>query len=438
MTLSHIPLHVHDYYSVLDGFSSPEEYMQRANDLGITHVAQTNHGTLMGWRHFQNAAKQAGIIPILGVEAYFSTTDRFDKRSKNQRQDSTNIYNHIVLLAQNENGMKNIQHASEKAWTEGFYNKPRMDLDVLREYGDDVILLSGCLRGPIADAFMAGEEEEATRWAQELKDVFGDRFYIELQDHNPIELNQFLLQVADKYQIKPVITDDCHYSHPEQKWLEEAFLILSSKRDMDKTIDMSKAQKMDMLERLRYMYPKMRNGKRNGITYDDLELFLADSALRQKNLEKNGIFRRDLFDNTYEIANRIGDYPYYSGLTTIPIDKNAHDKLIELCRKGMDQRGLTGKLEYEERLEHELKIISDKGFEPYFLIVSDALEWAKSQGIMVGPGRGSSAGSLVCYVTRITEIDPLPHGLLFSRFLDPSRPDWPDCGSRTGELSQSF
>lgn len=426
MTISHIPLHVHDYYSALDGFSSPEEYMSRAKDLGIKHIAQTNHGTLIGHRHFQRAAKEAGLNPILGVEAYFSTTDRFDRRAKNKRQDSTNIYNHIVVLAQNENGLQNLQRASEIAWNEGFYFKPRMDMEVLAEYNQDLIVLSGCMRGPIADTFLAGDEDEAVKWALRFKDLFGDRFYIEIQDHNPYDLNLFLLSVADKHGIKPVITDDCHYSHPEQKWLEESFLILSSNRNKIKDPDMTKMQKMDMLERFRYMYPEEINGKRNGISYDKLELFLAETALRHNNLKKLGIDRTDIFENTHEIAERIGEYPYYSGLTTIPLDPNANEELWNLCIKGLHKRGLENSPEHLERLKYEYQIIVDKGFAPYFLIVADALNWAKSQEIMVGPGRGSSAGSLVCYLIYVTEIDPLPHGLIFERFLDPSRPDWPD------------
>jgi DNA polymerase III subunit alpha len=424
--MNHIPLHVHDYYSVLDGYSSPEEYMKRAKELDITHIAQTNHGTLAGHRHFQRAAKEANLVPILGVEAYFSTTDRFDRRSKSKRQDSTNIYNHIVILAQNENGLRNLHKASEIAWTEGYYNKPRLDFDVLKEYNEDLIVLSGCMRGPICDAFLNDDELSAQLWTESFKEVFEDRFYIEVQDHNPIELNQFLLSMADKYDIKPVITDDCHYADPKQKWLEEAFLILSSNRKKAKDLDMTKANKLDLLEKLRYMYPAEIDGKRNGISYDDLELFLANSELRKSNLEKGGITRIDIFENTHEIAQRIGDYPYYSGLTTIPINNNADDVLRKMCQDGMKKRGLEGKSDYEERLTKELKVISDKSFQPYFLIVSDALQWAKNNDIMVGPGRGSSAGSLVCYVMEITEIDPLKYGLLFERFLDPERDDWPD------------
>ena len=420
---THVPLHLHDGYSALDGFSTPEEYMKRAKDLGITHLAQTNHGTLAGHRHFQRAAEQAGVVPILGVEAYISATDRFDKRNKASRQDGTGIYNHIILLAQNENGLKNLQKSSEVAWTEGYYYKPRMDMDLLRENSDDIIVLSGCMNGLIAKAFERGDLDSAEDWTKQFIEVFGDRFYIELQDHNPAELNHYLLELADKHKIKPVITDDCHYADPSQKWLEEAFLILSTKPKKNKDIDMSKANKMDLLERFNYLYPDRT------MTFEHLDIFLADRELREKNLEKQGISREDLFDNTLEIAQRIGDYPYYANLDTIPVISDSHNVLPEMCRKGMKRRGLEGIAEYEKRLEVELKVIAEKQFEPYFLIVSDALQWAKQNGIIVGPGRGSSAGSLVCYVTEITEVDPLKYGLLFSRFLDPGRSDWPDVDS---------
>lgn len=406
---THVPLHLHDGYSALDGFSTPEEYMKRAKELGITHLAQTNHGTLAGHRHFQRAAEQAGITPILGVEAYISATDRFDRRNKANRQDGTGIYNHIILLAQNEKGLKNLQRASEVAWTEGYYYKPRMDMDLLEQYSEDIIVLSGCMNGLISKAFERGDFEDAENWTKKFVDVFGDRFYIELQDHNPQELNHYLLEIADKYKIKPVITDDCHFADPAQKWLEEAFLILSTKPKKNKEIDMNKAQKMDLLERFNYLYPNRT------MTFEHLDIYLADRELREKNLEKQGIIRDDLFDNTVEIAQRIGDYPYHSNLDTIPVISDSHNVLLEKCRKGMKRRGLEGVQEYEERLERELKVITEKQFEPYFLIVADALQWAKEKGIIVGPGRGSAAGSLVCYVMEITEVDPLKYGLLFER-----------------------
>lgn len=418
----HVPLHLHDYYSVLDGFSTPEEYMKRANDIGMTHLAQTNHGTLAGHRHFQRAAKSAGITPILGLEAYISPTDRFDKRSKAKRQDGTNIYNHIILLAQNERGLENLNLASEVAWNEGFYNKPRLDFEVLETYNSDLIVLSGCMNGLIAKAYERGDQEEALEWLNKFIDVFGDRFYIEIQDHNPAELNHYLLDLADKYNVKPVITDDCHYADPSQKWLEEAFLILSSNPKRNFAADLAEAQKMDILERFNYLYPERT------MTFEKLDIFLADRELRAQNLAKQGIDRTDIFTNTNEIAARVTEYPYYVSMDTIPVvtENDPHEELVKLCNEGMAKRGLQDKQEYIDRLNHELNVIGDKKFDPYFIMVADAFQWAKDQGIFVGPGRGSSAGSLVCYVLEITEVDPLEFDLLFERFLDPSRKDWPD------------
>jgi len=418
--LQYTNLHCHDYYSTLDGLSSPEEYMKRAKELGMTHLAQTNHGTLSGHRHFQRAAKEAGVVPILGVEAYISATDRFDKRAKGKRQDGTNIYNHIILLADGEEGLRNLNRLSHIGWSEGFYAKPRIDFEVLEEHKDGLIILSGCMNGLIAHSIRNGNFEEADAWAIKFKEAFGSRFYMEIQDHNPVELNVALLDMADKYQIKPVITDDCHYADPKDKWIEEAFLILSANPKMNKDADLTKAQKMDLFERFNYLYPDRM------MTFEQLDIYLAGYNDRKTHMENQGIDREDIFYNTQEIASRIGEYPYYEGLTTIPFNEDSHDILINKCKNGMMKRGLDGKPEYEARLEHELKIISDKNFEPYFLVVSDALSWAKSQGIMVGPGRGSSAGSLVCYVMEITEVDPLKYGLLFERFLDPGRSDWPD------------
>lgn len=428
-------LHLHDHFSALDGLNTAEEYMVRAKELGMTHLAETNHGTLAGHRQFQLAAKAAGITPILGLEAYYSTTDRFDKRTKANRQDGTNIYNHIIILAQNERGLTNLNAISEKAWIEGFYNKPRTDFELLTQYKDDLIILSGCMSGPISKALEAGDMELALKRAAEFKSTFGDKFYIEIQCENPVELNQGLLSVADKLKIKPVLTGDCHYANPKDRWLEEAFLILSTNPKLDRSFEMAKAQKMEMLERFNYMYPDRR------MTFEHFDLFLSGREHRSDKLKAMGIDREDVFDNTNEIAARIGDYPFHSGLDLLPTppSKNPKDYLRTKCREGMKKRGLEDKPEYEARLKEELKIIGDKKFDSYFLIEANVLQWGKKQGIMFGPGRGSGAGSLVNFVLGITDVDPLIYQLPFWRFVDPGRDDFPDIDTdvqdtRRGEI----
>ena len=202
---NYVELHLHDHYSALDGVNTPAEYMARAVELGMTHLAQTNHGTLSGHRDFQREAEKAGIIPILGVEGYISETDRFDRRSKAKREDGTQTFNHIGLLAMNENGLRNLNAMMREAWTGGFYSKPRIDLDLLEEYNEDVIVLSGCLNGLLSKALEANNYEKALEIAERLALTFGERFFIEVQTHNPLEINKGLLQLAEATGTKPVV-----------------------------------------------------------------------------------------------------------------------------------------------------------------------------------------------------------------------------------------
>ena len=237
-----VHLHVHSHYSLMDGLCSPEELMIAAKDLGQTAVAITDHGTLSGHRDLQKAAKELGLKPILGLEAYISETDRFDKRDVKLRDDNTQVFNHIIILAKNQNGLKNLQRLSEIAWTEGYYRKPRIDLEVLDQYGDDLIVLSGCLNGLICKAFERGQDERAEELARWFKNRFDGDFYMEVQPHNPVEVNTKLLDLADRLGIKSVTTSDCHYATHDQKALEETLLILSTKPNMNKETDYAKAK----------------------------------------------------------------------------------------------------------------------------------------------------------------------------------------------------
>jgi DNA polymerase-3 subunit alpha len=415
-------LHLHDYFSALDGLDSPAGYFERAKEIGMTHLAQTNHGTLIGHREFQREAKKAGLTPILGVEAYISETDRFDKRSNAKREDGTSAYSHIILLAQNETGLKTLYKLNELAWTEGFYNKPRIDLDLLEEHNDGLIVLSGCMGGIISKAFERKDYVAADQYAQRLKSILGERFFIEVQSHNPLELNRALLDLADILDIKPVITSDCHYARKEDLWIEEAMLITSTNPKRNFDADLTKAAKMDYLERYNYLYPDRK------MTFQEIEIYLKSAQEHYADMKRRGFDRADVIENTNLVKDMIGEYPYHQGLDLLPKPKNDNpDTLLEKkARAGLRNRGLDKDPKYVARLEEELEIIKTKNFSTYFLIVANMIRWAKSQGIMVGPGRGSAAGSLVCYSLEITEVDPLEYGLLFFRFINPERNDFPD------------
>ena len=411
-------LHLHDYYSTLDGLNSPAEYMVRAKELGMTHLAQTNHGTLSGHREFQIAAKNAGITPILGVEAYVSPTDRFDRRTKAKRTDGTSVYNHMIILAQGETGLSTLNTLNRLAWETGFYNKPRIDLDLLEEHNEGLIVLSGCLNGLLAKAIERDDMDTAMRTAHRLKTMLPGRFYIELQGHNPEKTNAGLIEIGRAMKIPCVVTSDCHYARKEDLWIEEAMLILSTSPKVNFEADFNKSQKMEILERFNYLYPDRM------MSFQEIEIYLhsAEEHLKQ------WAAMPEVLSNTMEIANSIGEYPFHEALDLLPRPRNAdpHELLRKKAEFGLAQRGMDDKPEYVARLNDELKIIMDKDFSTYFLIVHDMVDWAKSQDIMVGPGRGSAAGSLVCYALGITNVDPIHYGLLFFRFIDPSRDDFPD------------
>lgn len=420
--MNYVNLHTHTYFSPLDGLNSPLEYMQRAKELGMTHLAITDHETLSGHREFQRAATETGVIPILGLEGYFSETDRFDRRSKQKREDGTSVYNHLTILAQNANGLRTLNTLSEIAWTEGYYFKPRIDFELLEQHNADLVVLSGCMSGVIPKALIAEKFQEADVWAKKFKDLFGERFFIEVMSSNDPKLNYQLLEVADANGIRPVMTTDCHYAKPEDLWVEEAMLILSTSPKMDRATDLSKAKKMDMLDRLDYLYPGRT------MTFREIEIYLRDYKTEVEKFQEQGIFRTDIYESTQWIASTVGEYPYHQGIDLLPNPGSGNpDQILKSkVEAGLRRRGLFDDDNYKSRALEELSIIKDKDFSTYFLIVEDAISWAKENNIMVGPGRGSAAGSLVCYALGITEVDPLVHGLLFFRFIDPSRNDFPD------------
>jgi len=404
----------------MDGLNSPKELCQAALDAGQTAIAITDHGTLSSHRDMQIAAKEIGIKPILGVEAYISPTDRFDRSSKTDK--SIQAYNHIILLAKNKKGLENINILQELAWNEGFYHKPRIDREILNEYKEGIIVLSGCLNGLMSKAIEKGEFGEAKVLLQGFKKTFAEDFYVEVQSHNPPEINAKLLELADELKIKAVATGDAHFAKEEDRILEEALLILSTSPKIDKDSDFEMSRNIkDMMERFNYLYPDRR------ISFQDYNLFIQSRSEIEADFNTAGISRTDIYENTMEIADKVEEYDFYQGLDLLPVPKtDADDKLREMSYEGLAKLGLSDNKVYVDRVEEELSVIASKNFASYFLVIADMINWAKTNDIRVGPGRGSAAGSLVCYSLGITDVDPIKYDLLFFRFINPERNDFPD------------
>lgn len=417
-----VNLHVHSEYSILDGGSSVDEIFEYAKELGQDAVSLSDHGTLAGVYPAMNSSRETGVKLLAGVEAYISETDRFDRREIKARDDNTQVYNHLILIAKNDNGLKNLNKLSEISWTEGFYRKPRIDKEVLEKYGEDLIVTSACLNGLICKAIEEGNEEKAIENLKWFKNVFKDDFYVELQKANPIEINSKLLELADDLGIKSVAAADSHYARPDSKEFEDALLIVSSNPKQDKDVKYEDLKDLSAFEKYNKMYPD------RFMTFQDLDLYLHSRKEMQEGFEFAGFDRPDLLDNTVEIAEKVKGYSHHKGLDLLPKPKNLNpqEKLRELVYAGIEGRYKEGRQDVVDRIEYELGVIEQKDFASYFLIVRDVINWAKEQGIEVGPARGSGAGSIVCYLTGITDIDPLKYGLLFERFINIDRNDFPD------------
>jgi DNA polymerase-3 subunit alpha len=421
--MSYAGLHVHTHYSLFDGIATPQEYVDRAVELGMPAIAITDHGSLSGHREMYRAAKEAGIKPILGIEGYI-TKDRFDHTDKKEKNDPLDLnYNHLIIIAKNSKGLQNLNKLNEIAWTEGFYKKPRIDWDILEQYKDGLIITSGCLSGVLAKAIEANEFAYAKEHIQKCKKIFGDDYYIEVMPHNPPEINKALLDLADEFGVKPVVTPDCHHSDPSQKEIQELKLILNSysnKVEKGATYDGSKKYD-NLMDRLDYLY-----GADRQMSFNKFEIHLLSDEEMHNAMKAQGIDREDMYEATREIVNKVEDYKIKDHQDLLPVQyQNPNQELRELALAGLKDRGIETE-EYLSRLDEELEVIEAKNFGPYFLVVRSMIAWAKKEGIMVGPGRGSAAGSLLCYALGITDIDPIEHGLLFFRFINPERNDFPD------------
>ena len=421
--MNYVGLHVHTHYSLFDGVATPKEYVDRASALGMPAIAITDHGTLSGHREMYRMAKEKGIKPILGLEGYMCA-DISDTRDKSEREGQQDlVYNHIILLAKNQIGLENLNKISEISWTDGFFKKPRFDFEILEKYREGIIVTSACPSSVIVKALEENEFAIAKKNIKWFKNNFGSDYYIEVMPHNTPEINKALIELADEFDIKVVVTPDCHHSDTSQKEIQEFKLLMNTHGKVNKEATYEKSKKKtNMMQRLDYLY-----GEDRQITFNKFDIHLLSYDEIKLAMEKQGIDRSDIYSNTLLLAETVEDYDIQDGLDLLPVQYKSPDSELEkIAFEGLTIKGLQDNEEYVNRLREELEIVKNKKFAPYFLVVQSMIAWAKKEGIMVGPGRGSSAGSLVCFALGITDIDPIKYGLLFFRFINPERNDFPD------------
>ncbi|OGG38830.1 DNA polymerase III subunit alpha [Candidatus Jorgensenbacteria bacterium RIFCSPLOWO2_02_FULL_45_12] len=387
-------LHVHSHYSLLDGLAKIDELLCRAKEFGMDSLALTDHGNLYGAIEFYEKAKKAGIKPILGVEAYLAPNGRLNKTPK---VDETRY--HLTILAKNRAGWKNLIQLVTKSHLEGFYYKPRIDKELLKELHEGLICLSGCFSGEIAKLLSRNNISEAESVALWYKSVFGDDFYIEIQAHTP-EINKLAVQLSEKTGIPLVATQDVHYVRPEDKTAHEILLAVQTNSKLDDE-DRLSLKKFDI---------SFLSGEEMEKKFKEIPEAVTNTALvaDKCNLE-------------LELGKPI--------LPSFPIPKeftSSFEYLKHLVYERVGNRYPQMDKAVEERINTELSVIEKTGFADYFLIVQDYTNWAKNHGIVVGPGRGSAAGSIVSYILNVTNLNPLKYDLLFERFLNPDRIQIPD------------
>ena len=392
-------LHVHTEYSLLDGSSKIKELTARAKELGMDSMAITDHGVMYGVIDFYRAAREVGIKPILGCEVYVAPGSRFDRESGA----GEDRYYHLVLLAENNTGYKNLMKIVSKGFVDGFYYKPRVDLKLLTTYHEGIIALSACLAGEVQKYLARSMYEEAKRSALRYHEIFGkDHFYLELQDHGMPEqkmVNQGLLRLSQDTGLELVATNDIHYTYAEDAKAHDILLCIQT------------GKKVTDEDRMRY---------EGGQYY----------CKSEEEMRKLFPYAQEAIDNTHKIAERC-NVEIEFGVTKLPKYQvpegfDSWTYLNHLCREGFKTRYPDDDGTLSRRLDYELGVIRTMGYVDYFLIVWDFINYARSQNIMVGPGRGSAAGSIVSYTLGITNIDPVRYNLLFERFLNPERVSMPD------------
>ena len=392
-------LHVHTEYSLLDGACRIEKLLDKAQEMGQKSVAITDHGVMYGVIDFYKAAKKRGIKPIIGCEIYVAKRSRFDKI-----HGIDNENRHLVLLCKNETGYRNLVAIVSKAWTEGFYSKPRADMELLREHSEGLIALSACLAGEIPRALSVGDYDEAKAAALRYREIFGeDNFYLELQDHGLREqahINPQIIRLSKDTGIPLVVTNDCHYIEKEDTKMHHILVCIQTNRTVEDE--------------------------------DTLE-FGSDEFYFKSEDEMRALFPDcpEAADNTQKIADRC-NVEFEFGKTKLPRfdtpdGSDNREYFRRMCYAGLHKYyGENPKKEIADRLEYEISTIDTMGYVNYYLIVYDFIRQAKSMGIPVGPGRGSGVGSLAAYCIGITGVDPLRYDLLFERFLNPERVSMPD------------
>ncbi|MBR2736610.1 MAG: DNA polymerase III subunit alpha, partial [Firmicutes bacterium] len=409
MSFTH--LHVHTEYSLLDGASRIGPLVRKAAELGMDSLAITDHGVMFGVIDFYKEARKAGIHPVIGCEVYTAARSRFDRDPEKDKRRG-----HLILLAENNDGYKNLIRIVSRSFTEGFYYKPRVDRELLRRFSGGIIATSACLAGDVQRKLLEGDYEGVKQMALEFQDIFGeDHFFLELQDHQMAEdarVNPQLIRMSRETGIRLIATNDVHYTDREDAGYHDVLLCIQTS---------------------------------SYLTDQDRMKFPNDQFYLKSEEEMRALFPEipEAIDNTHEIAERcqvdfeFGQLHLPQFIPPEPYDTESYLRM--LCREGAVQRYGTITEEIRERLEYELGTIVKMGYVEYFLIVWDFINYAKSKGIPVGPGRGSAAGSVAAYCLRITDIDPLKYNLIFERFLNPERVSMPDidvdfCYERRGEV----
>ena len=397
MGASFTHLHVHSGYSLLDGSANIKELVQRTKELGMDSIAITDHGVMFGVMDFYKEAKKHGIKPIIGCEVYVSHRTRFDKEKEDSRS------THLVLLAENMTGYENLIKIVSAGHLEGFYRRPRIDFELLREHSEGIIGLSACLAGGVSRLILQGQYEQAKEVALLYDEILGrDNFYLEMQDHGINDqrtVNQQMLRISKETGIPLVVTNDIHYIYPEDAEAHEILLCIQTGKTIDDPTRM---------------------------VYEGGQFFIKSP----EEMEKLFPYAKEALANTGKIAGRCNLDFTFNQLKLpefdVPEGYSAEQYLKKLCYEGLERLYDTVTDELKQRLEYELDVIIQMGFVDYFLIVWDFIKYAKDNGIPVGPGRGSAAGSLVAYTLAITNIDPIKYQLIFERFLNPERVSMPD------------
>ena len=409
--MSFVHLHLHTEYSLLDGACRIGKLMERVKELGQEAVAITDHGVMYGVIDFYKAAKAAGVKPIIGCEVYVAPRTRFDKVHGVDNENA-----HLVLLCRNETGYRNLSYLVSRGFLDGFYGRPRIDMDLLRQHSEGLIALSACLAGAIPRRLRIDDYEGAKAVALEYSRIFGpDNFYLELQDHGIAEqakINPMLLRLSRELDLPLVVTNDAHYLRKEDAATQDVLMCIQ----MGKTVD-----------------------DPNRMRFESEEFYVKSEE------ELRSLFPQldEAFDNTARIAERCNvDFEfghYHLPEFVAPDGSDSLTYFHRLCEEGFAERYPAAPADYRQRLDYEMGVIEKMGYVDYFLIVADFIRWAKEQGIPVGPGRGSGAGSIAAYCMHITEIDPMQYALIFERFLNPERVSMPDfdtdfCQERRGEV----